>query len=62
MVGGLAIFLYSMKMLSKGLEAAAGSKLQSFLEKLTSNRFLGLFVGMVIAALVQSSSTTTVMA
>ncbi len=61
MVGGLAIFLYSMKMLSKGLEAAAGSKLQSFLEKLTSNRFLGLFVGMVIAALVQSSSTTTVM-
>lgn len=61
MIGGLAIFLYSMKMLSGGLEAAAGSKLQSILEKLTSNRFLGLLVGMVIAGLVQSSSTTTVM-
>lgn len=61
MVGGLAIFLYSMKMLSGGLEAAAGSKLQSILEKLTSNRFFGLLVGMAIAALVQSSSTTTVM-
>ena len=61
MLGGLAIFLYSMKMLSAGLEAAAGSKLQSFLEKLTSNRFLGLLVGIAIAALVQSSSTTTVM-
>ncbi|MCR5617283.1 MAG: Na/Pi cotransporter family protein [Clostridiales bacterium] len=61
LVGGLAIFLYSMKMLSGGLEAAAGSKLQSILEKLTSNRFLGLFVGMLLAALVQSSSTTTVM-
>lgn len=61
MIGGLAIFLYSMKMLSGGLEAAAGSKLQSILEKLTSNRFLGLLVGVVIAGLVQSSSTTTVM-
>ena len=61
MAGGLAIFLYSMKMLSGGLEAAAGRSLQTFLEKLTSNRFLGLLVGMAIAALVQSSSTTTVM-
>ena len=61
MIGGLAIFLYSMKMLSGGLEAAAGSKLQGILEKLTSNRFLGLLVGIVIAGLVQSSSTTTVM-
>ena len=61
MIGGLAIFLYSMKIMSAGLEAAAGNKLKTALEKLTSNRFLGLLVGVVLMALVQSSSTTTVM-
>lgn len=61
MVGGLAIFLYSMKIMSAGLEAAAGNKLKTALEKLTTNRFLGLLVGVVLTALVQSSSTTTVM-
>ena len=61
MLGGLAIFLYSMKMMSRGLEEAAGDKLKTTLEKLTSNRFLGLLVGIILTALVQSSSTTTVM-
>lgn len=61
LLGGLAIFLYSMKIMSTGLEAAAGNKLQGILEKLTANRFLGIAVGIFVAALVQSSSTTTVM-
>ena len=59
--GGLAIFLYSMKMMSNGLEAVAGNKLKKMLEKLTSNRFFGLLVGTGITVLIQSSSATTVM-
>lgn len=61
LLGGLALFLYGMHMMSSGMEAAAGSKLSSILEKLTSNRFLGVLVGAVITALIQSSSATTVM-
>lgn len=61
LLGGLALFLYGMNMMSSGMEAAAGSKLSSILEKLTSNRFLGVIVGAVITALIQSSSATTVM-
>lgn len=61
LLGGLAIFLYSMKMMSNGLEAAAGNKLKLILEKITSNRFLGILVGIGITVLIQSSSTTTVM-
>jgi len=59
--GGLAIFLYSMKMMSNGLEAVAGNKLKKMLEKLTSSRFFGLLVGTGITVLIQSSSATTVM-
>ena len=59
--GGLALFLYSMNMMSKGLEAAAGNKMKSILEKLTSNTFMGVIVGAVITAIIQSSSATTVM-
>ena len=61
MFGGLALFLYSMNMMSKGLEAAAGNKMKSILEKLTSNTFMGVIVGTVITAIIQSSSATTVM-
>ncbi len=61
MFGGLALFLYGMHMASNGLEAAAGKKMQSVLEKLTSNRILGVGVGALITALIQSSSATTVM-
>lgn len=61
LLGGLALFLYGMKMMSSGLEAAAGNRLKDILEKLTTNRFLGIAVGVGITALIQSSSTTTVM-
>ena len=61
LLGGLALFLYGMQMMSDGLEAAAGDKMKSILEKLTSNRFLAVAVGAVITAVIQSSSATTVM-
>ena len=59
--GGLALFLYGMQMMSNGLEAAAGNKMKSILEKLTSNRIKGVLVGAGITAVIQSSSATTVM-
>lgn len=62
LLGGLALFLYGMHMMSGGLEAAAGNRMKSILEKLTANRFLGVAVGAVITAVIQSSSATTVMA
>ena len=61
LLGGLALFLYGMHMMSVGLEEAAGDKMKSILEKLTSNRFLGIVVGALITAVIQSSSATTVM-
>ena len=61
LLGGLALFLYGMQMMSDGLEAAAGNRMKQILEKLTSNRFLGVAVGAGITAVIQSSSATTVM-
>lgn len=61
MLGGLALFLYGMTMMSNGLELAAGNKMKMILEKLTANRFVGVIVGALITALIQSSSATTVM-
>lgn len=61
LLGGLALFLYGMKMMSGGLEVTAGDKMQAILEKLTSNRFVGIIVGAIITAVIQSSSATTVM-
>lgn len=61
LLGGLALFLYGMQMMSNGLEAAAGNKMKRILEKLTANRFLGVLVGAGITAVIQSSSATTVM-
>ncbi len=61
LLGGLALFLYGMQMMSSGMEAAAGNKMKELLEKLTSNRFLGVLVGALITAIIQSSSATTVM-
>lgn len=61
LLGGLALFLYGMRMMSNGLEAAAGNKMKQILEKLTANRFLGVLVGAGITAVIQSSSATTVM-
>ena len=61
LLGGLALFLYGMQMMSNGLEAAAGNKMKQILERLTSNRFLAVAVGALITAIIQSSSATTVM-
>lgn len=61
LLGGLALFLYGMQMMSTGLEAAAGNRMKSILEKLTSNRVKGVLVGATITAVIQSSSATTVM-
>lgn len=61
LLGGLALFLYGMQMMSNGLEAAAGNRMKKILEKLTSNRILGVLVGAGITAVIQSSSATTVM-
>lgn len=61
LLGGLALFLYGMHMMSDGLENAAGDKMKDILQKLTSNRFLGILVGALITAVIQSSSATTVM-
>ena len=61
LLGGLALFLYGMQMMSTGLETAAGNKMKTILEKLTSNRFVGVLAGAIITAVIQSSSATTVM-
>ena len=61
MLGGLALFLYGMNMMSNGLEMAAGDKMKTILEKLTTNRILGVLVGARVTAIIQSSSATTVM-
>ena len=61
LLGGLALFLYGMQMMSTGLEAAAGNKMKLILEKITANRFVGVLVGALITAVIQSSSATTVM-
>ena len=61
LLGGLALFLYGMQMMSTGLEAAAGNRMKSILEKLTSTRVKGVLVGAAITAVIQSSSATTVM-
>ena len=61
LLGGLGLFLYGMQMMSNGLEAAAGNRMKKILERLTSNRFLGVLVGAGITAAIQSSSATTVM-
>ncbi|MBR3693204.1 MAG: Na/Pi cotransporter family protein [Erysipelotrichales bacterium] len=61
LLGGLALFLYGMQMMSDGLEDVAGNKMKAVLEKLTSNRFLGVLIGALITIAIQSSSATTVM-
>ncbi|MFR5869923.1 MAG: Na/Pi cotransporter family protein, partial [Acutalibacteraceae bacterium] len=61
LLGGLGLFLYGMDMMGKGLESAAGNKLKTVLEKLTSNRFRGVLVGALVTCVIQSSSATTVM-
>lgn len=61
MAGGLGLFLFGMKLMSEGIEKAAGAKLRGILEFFTSNRFMGMLVGIVFTGVVQSSSACTVM-
>ena len=61
LVGGLALFIYGMTTMGKGLERAAGSKLEKTLEKMTGNLFSALLMGLVVTMVIQSSSATTVM-
>jgi len=60
-VGALAFFIYGMKLMSDGIQRAAGSQMRRILRTMTKNRYLGVFTGFLITALVQSSSATTVM-
>lgn len=61
LLGGLGLFLFGMKYMSEGLNQVAGNKMKNLLEKLTRNRFKGFFLGMLVTAVIQSSSATTVM-
>ena len=61
LVGSLALFLYGMKTMSEGLEKVAGDRLRSILAAMTKNRVMGVLTGILITALIQSSSATTVM-
>ena len=61
LMGGLGLFLYGMTLMSDSLSSVAGAKLRSILENLTKNQFIGLIVGMLFTAVVQSSSATTVL-
>lgn len=61
LAGGLGLFLYGMKLMSDGLEKAAGAKMRGILEFFTKNRFVGMIVGVLVTAVIQSSSATTVM-
>ena len=61
LVGGLALFIYGMTTMGKGLERAAGSKLEKTLEKMTGNIVSALLMGMLVTMVIQSSSATTVM-
>lgn len=61
MCGGLAMFLYGMNVMGDGLKKLGGGKLEKILEKLTSNRLMGVLLGAVVTAIIQSSSATTVM-
>ena len=60
-LGGLAMFLYGMALMSEGLQKSAGDRLRSFMAKMTSNAFKRVLTGTVVTCLVQSSSATTIM-
>ena len=61
LMGGLGLFLYGMKLMSDGLEKAAGAKLRRILEIFTTNRLTGMLVGIFFTAVIQSSSAHLVM-
>ena len=61
LLGSVALFLYGMKVMSEGLQKAAGDRLRNILSAMTRNRFTGMLTGILITALIQSSSASTVM-
>ncbi len=61
LIGGLALFLYGMEMMGDGLKKLAGGKLESILAKLTATKWKGFLLGLIVTAVIQSSSATTVM-
>ncbi|HRW21138.1 MAG TPA: Na/Pi cotransporter family protein [Bacteroidales bacterium] len=61
LLGSLGLFLFGMKLMSESLQKVAGDKLRNILSAMTSNRFKGILTGVVITAIIQSSSATTVM-
>ncbi len=61
LLGGVGLFLYGMTMMSSGLQNAAGDKLRVLLEKVTSNKFMAVFLGIAVTVLIQSSSATDMM-
>lgn len=61
LIGGLSLFLFGMNVMGQALERRAGSRLRTLLEKMTTNKFAGLLTGLVVTAVIQSSSATTVM-
>jgi phosphate:Na+ symporter len=62
LLGALGLFLFGMKAMSDGIQKAAGERMRDILNHISSNRFLGVFTGFLITAIIQSSSATTVMA
>lgn len=61
LIGGLALFLYGMDLMGDSLKKLAGGKLESILARLTSTRWKGFLLGLIVTAVIQSSSATTVM-
>ena len=61
LIGSLGLFLYGMKIMSEGLQKVAGDRLRGILTAMTTNRVTGVLTGVLITALIQSSSATTVM-
>ncbi|WP_457668844.1 Na/Pi cotransporter family protein [Thiolapillus sp.] len=61
LMGGLAIFLYGMELLTNALKASTGSRLKTLLARMTTNRFKGVIAGALVTAIIQSSSVTTVL-
>jgi len=61
LIGAIGMFLYGMKIMSEGLQKAAGDKLRSILSAMTTNRVMGVFTGFLVTAIIQSSTATTVM-
>ena len=61
MIGGLSLFLYGMHVMGDALAKMSGGKLESILERLTTNKFVAVLLGAGVTAVIQSSSATTVM-